>query len=101
LLVARSECKGGVNEVAIDIVEPESPTTRLEGGFDTVRTMIVVPELRGDKHILPPNCPGLEHLLHGIADCFFIAVAFRTIEMAKSHFQCGPGCLFSREGIWN
>src|SRR6202011_2431140 len=45
------------------------------------------------------NCPGLEHLLHGVADRLFIAVAFRTVEVSKSHFQCGLGCLFRGEGI--
>src|SRR5580700_11395883 len=55
-------------------------------------TAVVVPQLHGDKYVLPLNYPCLEHLLHGIPDCFFIAVAFRTIEVTKSHFQCGLGC---------
>jgi hypothetical protein len=47
------EGKGGVNEIEIDVVELEFLETGLEGGFDALRTVIVVPELRGDKHILP------------------------------------------------
>src|SRR4029077_11372453 len=29
-------------------------------------TAVVVPQLRGDKYVLPLNYPCLEHLLHGI-----------------------------------
>jgi len=32
--------------------------------------MIVVPELRGDKNVLPLDLPRLEHLLHRFADSF-------------------------------
>jgi hypothetical protein len=62
-------------------------------------TAVVVPQLRGDKYVLPLNCPCLDHLLHGVADHLFIAVAFRTVEVSKSYFQCGLGCLFRGEGI--
>jgi hypothetical protein len=34
LPLARAEGKGGMDEIAIDIVESESLATRLEGGFD-------------------------------------------------------------------
>src|SRR6185437_35584 len=91
LLVARLKGKGSMDEIAIDMIELESPAARLEGGFDPLRTMIAVPELRGDEHILPLDRPRLEHLLHRIADGLFIAVAFRTIEVTKSHLQCGLG----------
>jgi hypothetical protein len=53
LLVSWLEGKGGVDEIEIDVVELESLETGLEGGFDAFRTMIVVPELRGDEHLLP------------------------------------------------
>src|SRR4029077_2961232 len=59
-------------------------------------TMIVVPELRGDEHFLPLDLPRLEHLLHRFADLFFISVAFRSVELAKSCLQRrlgrGSGC---------
>jgi len=35
-----------MDEIAIDIVELESLAARLEGGFDPLRTMIVIPDLR-------------------------------------------------------
>ena len=88
-----------MDEVAINVFELESLAARLEGRFDPVRTMIVVPQLRGDKYVFPLNCPWLDHLLHGVADRLFIAVAFRTVEVSKSHFQCGLGCLLRGEGV--
>src|SRR5262249_20276243 len=64
--------------------------------FDAFRTMIVIPELRGDEHLLPLDLPRLEHLLYCFADLLFIAVAFRSVEQAKSGLQCrlgrGSGC---------
>ena len=57
LLVSRLEGKGGVDEMEIDVVELEFLETGLEGGFGAFRTMIVVPELRGDEHVLPLDLP--------------------------------------------
>ena len=101
LVAARFEGKGRMDEIAIDMVELKSPATRLEGGFDPLGTMIVVPELGGDEHVLALDRPRLEHLLHGIADGLFIAVAFRTIEVTKPHFQGRLGRLSGLEGIRN
>ena len=99
LLVAGSKGKRGMDEIAIDIIDLQSPTARVEGGFDPLRTMIVIPELRGDEHILPLNPRRLERFLHRIANRCFIAVAFRTIEISKSNFQCGLRSLFGRDRI--
>jgi hypothetical protein len=63
--------------------------------------MIVVPQLRGDEHVLPLNRTRPEHLLQCVADRSFIAVSFRAIEVAKPDFQCSLGCLFGRMGVWN
>ena len=61
--------------------------------------MIGVPKLRGDEDVLPPSRARPERCLHRITNRFFIAVAFRTIEMSKSHFQRGLGRLFGSERI--
>jgi hypothetical protein len=37
------EGKRGMDEITIDIVQLQSPEARLEGGFDSLRTMIGVP----------------------------------------------------------
>ena len=43
LLVAGLKGKGGVDDIAIDIVELQSPAARIEGRLDPLRTMIGVP----------------------------------------------------------
>src|SRR5262249_1037473 len=92
---------GRMDEVAIDIVELEPPATGVERWLDPLGTMIVVPELRGDKQVVPLDCSFLENLLNGVADGLLIAVALRAIEMAKSRLQCGLGRVAGYEGIRN
>jgi hypothetical protein len=43
LLVAGSKGKRGMDEIAIEIIELQSPAARVKGGFDPFRTMIAVP----------------------------------------------------------
>src|SRR5262249_51599316 len=99
LLVSRLEGKGRVDEIEIDVVELEFLETGLEGGFDAFRTMIVVPELRGDEHVVPLDLPRLEHLLHRFADLLFVSVALRSVELAKSRLQRRLGRGSGRHGI--
>ncbi len=96
LVVAGPKGKGGVDEIAIDGVNLQPPAAGVKGGLDPLRTMIGVPQLCGDKDVLPPNRPRLEKFLHRLANRFFIAVALRAIEMSESHFQ---GCLHRLFGL--
>src|SRR5271167_12067 len=89
LLVAESKGKRGMDEIAIDIVDLQSPAAGVKGGLDPLRTMIGVPQLRGNEDVLPPNRARLERCLHRITNRLFVAISFRTIEMSKSHVQCG------------
>jgi hypothetical protein len=43
LLVARSKGKRGMDEIAIDMVELQSPAARVKGGFYPLGTMIAIP----------------------------------------------------------
>ena len=101
MLVSGLEGKGGVDEIEIDEVELEFLETCLEGGFDAFRTMIGIPELRDDKHVLPLDLPCLEHLLHRFADLFFGSVAFRSVEQAKSCLQRRLGRVSGCDGVGN
>src|ERR1700722_19462769 len=49
LLVPRLKRKRSVNEIEIQIVEPESVQTRLESRFDTLGAVIGVPQFCGDE----------------------------------------------------
>jgi hypothetical protein len=90
-----------VDEIEIDVVELKFPETRLESGSHAFRTMIVVPELRGDEHVLPLDPPRPEHLLHRFADFLLIPVTFRSIELAKPGFQRGLGGDLGCDGVGN
>src|SRR5512132_4119139 len=85
----------------IDVVELEFLETGLEGAFGEFRKMIVVPELRADKHVLSLDFPRLEHLLHRFADLFFISVALRSVELTKSRFQRRLGRAFGCHRVGN
>src|SRR5271167_4072017 len=56
--------------------------------------MIVVPELRTYKNLLPFDFSLLEHRLHCFAHVFFISVAFGAIELTEARLQREPNCLF-------
>jgi hypothetical protein len=90
-----------VDEIAIDIINLKSSQACLEGGFDPFRAMIGVPEFRSDENVFPPHYSRLESFPHRIANRLFIAVSLGAVEMAKAHFQGGPGCLFRYEGVGN
>ena len=99
LLVAGSEGKRGMDDIAIDGVDLQPPAARVKGRLDPLGAMIGVPELRGDEDVLPPNRSRPEQCLHRIADRFLIAVAFRAIEMPEACFQRGLRRFLGREGI--
>src|SRR5947209_3422013 len=59
LLVPRLKRKWSVNEIEIQIVEPESVQTRLKSRFDALGPMIRVPQLCGNKDVFTRNpCSG-------------------------------------------
>src|ERR1700722_14070442 len=63
--------------------------------------MIVVPELRTYKNILPFDLALLEHRPHCFAHVFFISVAFSAIELTKARLQRDPNCLFCCDRVRN
>src|ERR1700678_193138 len=83
LLFSRLKCKWSVDEVEIQIVEPESVQARLECRFDTLGPMIRVPQLRGDKDFLACDSPSGKTFLQRLAYLALVPVAFRAIEVSK------------------
>jgi hypothetical protein len=75
-----------VNEIEIEIVEPEPVQTRSEGRRDTFRPMIGVPQLRGDKDVLTRD-PSGKCFLQRLTHFTLVSVSLRTIEVSKSGFQ--------------
>ena len=75
-----------MDNITIYIVDLQSPATPVEGGPDPLRTMIRVPYFRCNENVLPLDVPLFEHFLHRLANRLFVVVAFRTIQVSKSHF---------------
>src|SRR5437763_14031830 len=77
LLVPGLKCKWSVNEVEIQIVEPESVQTRLESRFDALGPMIRVPQLCGDEDVFSRNPSSGKSRLQRLAYFALVPVAFR------------------------
>ena len=99
LVVAGLEGEGGVDDVAVGVVDLESFATGVEGGFDAFGAVVGVPEFGGDKEVFAPGGAGVVGGLHGFADGFFVAVAFGTIKMAESDFEGALDSLPGDEGV--
>src|SRR5580698_6513784 len=91
LLVSRLKRKRSVDQVEIQIVEPESVETRLECRFDALRPVIGVPQFRGNKKIFARDSPSGKSCLQRLAYLALVPVSFSTIEVSKSGFKCGSG----------
>ena len=91
LLVPGLKCKWSVNEIEIQIVEPESVQTRLESRFDALGPVIGVPQLCGNKNVFARDPSRGKSCLQRPAYLALVPVSFRAIEVSKSGFQCVSG----------
>jgi hypothetical protein len=80
-----------VNEVEIQILEPESLDTRRESRFDALGPVIGVPQLCGDENIFARDVPCGKSCLQRPAYLALVSVSFRAIKVSKSGFQCVSG----------
>src|SRR6202045_3798174 len=87
LLVPGLKCKWSVNEIEIQILEPESVQTRLESRFDALGPVIGVPQLCGNKNVFARDPSSGKSCLQRLAHLALVPVSFRTIEVSKSGFQ--------------
>ena len=101
LLVPRLKCKRSVNEIEIQIVEPESVQTRLESRFDALGPMIGVPQLCGNKNVFARDPSSGKSCLQRLAYLALVPVSFRTIEVSKSSFQRVSGRTYRHGCIGN
>jgi hypothetical protein len=75
-----------MNEVEIQIVEPESVQTRIESRFDALRPMIGIPQFCCDEDVLARYPSSGKSCLQGFAHLTLVLVSFCTIEVSKSSF---------------
>src|SRR5215469_12011172 len=80
LIVSRLKCKRSVDEIEIQVVEPESVATRLECRLDALGLMIGVPQLCGDKNVFARDPPGGKSCLQRYAYLTLVPVSLGTIE---------------------
>src|SRR5882672_1931297 len=90
-VVSRSKRKWSVNKVEIHKTDSKPVPTRLKRRLNTFRPMVGVPQLRGDKEILPRDCAGRESCLQRFTYLSLIPISLGTIEVSKSGFQGAPG----------
>src|SRR5262245_54145442 len=111
LLVPRLKCKGRMDEVEIQILEPESVQTRLERRCDRLGPMIGVPQLCGHENLVTPYPPRSASCPQRLAHLALVPVSLRTIEVPKSGFSAFLVAVFvtsasgmrvpkPRAGIW-
>src|SRR6516162_4805472 len=87
LIVPGLKCKWSVNEIEIQILEPESIQTRLESRFDALGPVIGVPQLCGNKNVFARDPYSGKSCLQRAAYLALVPVSFRAIEVSKSGFQ--------------
>src|SRR6202167_5041837 len=96
LLLPRLKRKRSVNEVEIQIVEPESVKTRLESRLHALGPMIGIPQFCCDEDVLARNPLSGKSCLQGLAYLTLVPVSFRTVDVSKSGFQCVSGSIYRR-----
>jgi hypothetical protein len=80
-----------MNKVEIQIVEPESVQTRIEGRFHALRPMIGIPQFCGNEDVLARDSAGGKTSLQSLAYFTLVPVSLRTVEVSKPGFQCVSG----------
>src|ERR1700756_5097234 len=87
LVVPGLKRKWSVNEIEIQICEPESVQTRLESRLDALGPMIGVPQFCGHKNVFARHPTSGKSCLQRPAYFALVSVSFRAIEVSKSGFQ--------------
>jgi hypothetical protein len=90
-----------VNEIEIQIVEPEPAKTRLESRFDTLGPMIGVPQFCGHKDVFARDSSSSKPYPQGLAHLTLVPISLGAIEVSISGFQRVSGSTGSRSCIGN
>ena len=90
-----------MDEIEIQIVDPESRQARIESRFDSLGPMIGIPQFCGDKEVFTRDPRRCESGLQPLAHLTLVPVSFRTIEVSKSSVQRVSGSGYRRGRIGN
>src|SRR5881396_2826582 len=82
-----------MDQVEVDVLEPEFPAAPFEGAQRGVETMVAVPEFRRDEDLVARNAA----LADGRSHISFVSVHFRGVDHSVAAFEGGgdglPGLL--------
>jgi hypothetical protein len=86
-----------VDQVQVEVVEPEPGQRLLEGSLGAVLAAVLDPQLGGDEQLLPRDAAGGD----GPADGLLVLVALGGVEVAVADGEgVGDGLLGLVGGIW-
>src|SRR5580704_6615972 len=88
LLVPRLKCKRSVDQIEIQILDPESLQASLESRFDALRPVIRIPKFSGNKNLFARNSANSKSSLKRLANLALIPITLRAIKMSESRVQC-------------
>jgi hypothetical protein len=80
-----------MNKVEIQILEPESVQTPLEGRFHALRPVIGIPHFCGDEDVVPRDPQSGKSCLQCLAYLALVPVSLCAVKVSKSGFQCVSG----------
>src|SRR5262249_30803567 len=95
LLVAGAEGVWRVHQIEIDMFQLQPFAAALNRRLDSLRPMIVIPQLRRDEQVAAFDPAGMYGLLNCLPYLQFIAIALRAIEVADPGLNCclsGSSC---------
>jgi hypothetical protein len=72
-----------VDQIKINLVEPEGLQARFNGRLESLRTVVIIPEFGTDKEIFALEGSPLQTRLESFSHGSFIAIALSAIEVAK------------------
>jgi hypothetical protein len=90
-----------MNEIEIQILQPESIQTRLERRSDALGPVIGVPQLCGNKNVFARDPSSGKSCLQSPAYLALVPVPFRAIEVAKTGFECVSGRSYRNGWVGN
>ena len=73
-----------MDQVQVDVVEPQIGQGLPDGRFDVLRSVVAVPQFRGDEQFLPPDDSFPERVAQSLSHFFFVSVKCGSINQAVS-----------------
>ena len=73
-----------MNQVQVDVIEPETPQGLLEGRGRALLSLIIVPQLGGHEELVTGDVPGGDGLADGTPDGLLVPVERGSVDVSVS-----------------